>query len=96
MSDTYQINNSYHNAWRFIEEYLPNYSNRDDVLQDDILLRFIEGDDVCEEDMEWVEKEFQSDKKEITNELVRLESRFMAEALQAYYDKKTQSASQML
>ena len=34
--------------WHFIEEYLPNYSSRDDVLLDDILTRFIEDDGVDE------------------------------------------------
>ncbi|MBR0502147.1 MAG: hypothetical protein IJJ77_02770 [Paludibacteraceae bacterium] len=34
--------------WQFIEEYLPNYSSRDDVLLDDILTRFIEDDGVDE------------------------------------------------
>lgn len=75
----------YHNTWRFIEENLPNYSSRDDVLLDDILLRYIEGDDVSEEDLEWIEAEFHNDNRLIKEEIIRLETGFMNESLQAYY-----------
>ena len=71
--------------WRFIEEYLPNYSSRDDVLQDDILFRFIDGDDVSEEDLNWIEDEFKNDKNLVKEELVRLESHFIAESLKAFW-----------
>ncbi len=79
-------NTSYHNTWRFIEENLPNYSSRDDVLLDDILLRYIEGDDVSEEDLEWIEAEFHNDNRLIKEEIIRLETGFMNESLQAYYN----------
>ncbi len=71
--------------WRFIEEYLPNYSSRDDVLRDDILFRFVDGDDVSKEDLKWIEDEFKNDKNLVKEELIRLESRFMVEALKAYW-----------
>ena len=84
MSNTEQ-SNSYYDSWRFIEDYRPNYYHRDDVLYDDILLRFVEDDEVCEEDLQWIEEEFNSDKRLIKEELVRLETRFMSESLHAYY-----------
>ena len=71
--------------WRFIEEYLPNYSSRDDVLRDDILFSFVDDDDVSKEDLKWIEDEFKNDKKLVKEELVRLESHFMVEALKAYW-----------
>lgn len=71
--------------WRFIEEYLPNYSSRDDVLQDDILFRFIDGDEVSEEDLKWIEDEFENDKNLVKEELVRLETHFISESLKAYW-----------
>lgn len=71
--------------WRFIEEYLPNYSSRDDVLRDDILFRFVDGDDVSKEDLKWIEDEFKNDKNLVKEELIRLESRFMVEAMKAYW-----------
>ena len=76
----------YLNTWRFIEENLPNYSSRDDVLLDDILLRYIEGDDASEEDLEWIEAEFHNDNHLIKEEIIILETGFMNESLQAYYN----------
>jgi len=35
--------------WEFVEEWLPNYTHRDDVLGNDILTRYID-DELCEED----------------------------------------------
>ena len=88
MNYTKQNNNNYYNVWGFIEEYLPNYYNRDDVLYDDILLRFFEDDDVSEEDMEWIQADFNCNKNLIKEELVKLELGFMAEAIQAYYESR--------
>ena len=41
------------NYWDFVMDYLPNYSSRDDVLKSDIFQRYIDGEDVCEEDIEY-------------------------------------------
>ena len=90
MSSIKQTVDSYHNAWRFIENYLPNYSKRDDVLEDDILLRFVKGDEVSKDDMKWIDSEFHGDKKMISDELVHLETGFMEEALRVYYNMKSQ------
>lgn len=86
MNNTKQ-DNSYYDSWRFIENYLPNYYHRDDVLRDDILLRYVDGDDVCEGDLSWIEEEFKDDKYLVKEELIRIESRLMEESLQAYYGK---------
>ena len=86
MNNTKQINSSYTNLWQFIEEYLPNYYSRDDVLRNDILFRFIDGDDVCDDDLKWIQEEFQSNKELVAEELKCLESNFAAEAIKAYYD----------
>mgnify|MGYP007070248535 FL=1 len=71
--------------WKFVEDYLPNYSSRDDVLHDDILYRYIDGDDVCQDDMSWIMSEFNGDKTLIKEEIVRLEKGFIEESLNAYY-----------
>lgn len=86
MSSTGLTNKSFINLWRFFEKYLPNYYSRDDVLLDDILFKYIDGDEVCEEDMKWIEVEFNSDKTLVKEELVRLETKFATEALRSYYD----------
>ena len=85
MNNTKQINSSYINSWRFIEEYLPNYYSHDDVLRNDILFRFFYNDDVCDEDLKWIQEEFQGKKELVAEELIRLESNFAAEAIKAYY-----------
>lgn len=88
MKNTENTNNSFHNMWQFIEEYLPNYSSRDDVLQDDILFRYIDDDDVCDEDLLWIKTEFHGDKNLVKKELVRLETGFIAESINAYYRRQ--------
>jgi hypothetical protein len=85
MNNIAQKDNMHNMFWRFIESYLPNYSSRDDVLWDDILTRFLEDDDVCEEDMAWISKEFNCDKKLVKEELIRMETCFAQEALVAFY-----------
>ena len=73
--------------WRFIEEYLPNYYHRDDILEDDILSRYVENEDVCDDDLKWITSEFNNDKELVIKELDKMESGFMEEALQAYNAK---------
>lgn len=79
MRNTKPISNFNNSRWLFIEENLPSYSSRDDVLYYDILFRYIDGDDVCEEDVEWIENDFKCDKEMIRKELVRLETKFVSE-----------------
>lgn len=85
MNNTEDNDRPHNGFWRFIEEYLPNYSSRDDVLLDDILTRFIEDDDVHEDDIVWIEAEFGCDKNLVKEELAQLETRFAQEALSMYY-----------
>ena len=39
---------------RLIENYLPNYSSREDVLEVDILTRYFDKEEISNEDAEWV------------------------------------------
>jgi len=39
---------------RLIENYLPNYSSREDVLEIDILTRYFDKEEISNEDAEWV------------------------------------------
>lgn len=88
MNNTAQ-RNEYHNGfWPFIVEYLPNYYTRDDVLEDDILFRFLTGDDVCEEDLQWIERDFDNDREQVKQALIDLEIKFTREALEAYWRDK--------
>ena len=71
--------------WQFIEDNLPDYYRRNDVLRDDILYRFLEGEEVCDDDLEWIEEEFHGDKNMVAEELRRLEAGFISESLESYY-----------
>lgn len=83
MNNTKITNNYANGFWRFIEEYLPNYYSRDDIL-----LRFVEDEDVYEKDLVWIADEFDSNKKLIVEEIIRLETKFAEEALGAYYEQQ--------
>lgn len=87
MSNTEPTNRYANGFWRFIEEFLPNYYSRDDVLLDDILYRYVNGDDVCNEDMQWIRAEYNGDMRLVKEDLVRLEKGFIEESLNAYYEK---------
>lgn len=87
MNNTKDKFESYRKFWDFIEEHLPNYYQRDDVMQSDILLSFLTNDDMSDDDMEWIENEFHSDKSLVKEELLRLEAKFAEEALESFFDK---------
>ena len=73
--------------WRFIENYLPNYSSRDKILRNDILFRYLDDDDVCDEDMQWIQAEFNGYKHLVKEELIKQEKGFFEEALKVYYEQ---------
>lgn len=45
--------------WSFIEQYHPNYYSDDRVLLHEILFRYLDDDEVAEEDQEWIRKRIQ-------------------------------------
>ena len=69
------------NLWQFIEEYLPDYYHRDDVLHLDIYSRYIDNEEVDESDLQWIYQDFGSDKEKVEEEIDRLEKQFAYEAL---------------
>ena len=85
MNCTRHFNSYTDGFWRFIEEHLPNYYSRDEVLRSDILLRFVNDEEVCENDLIWITEEFKSDKTLVKEEIIRLEALFAKEALIVYY-----------
>ena len=72
--------------WRFIEEWHPKYWSDDRVLLCDILFRYLEKEDVDEDDKRWIAKEFNS-REEIVHELKRLEKDLFSESLNNYYER---------
>ena len=73
--------NSGSNLQQFIEEYLPDYYHRDDVLHLDIYSRYIDNEEMDENDLQWIYQDFGSDKKKVKEEIDRLEMQFAYEAL---------------
>jgi hypothetical protein len=66
--------------WAFIEKYHPNYYSCDDVLLSDILTRKLNGEEICEEDKEYI-KDW-----EVRKELFELDKRLLCEAFENYFD----------
>lgn len=70
--------------WAFIEKWMPGYSSNQDVYADDVLTRYVDGEDVDEDDMRRIEARF-ADCAAIYDALEDMEVRFFREALHAYY-----------
>ena len=73
--------NNENNLWQFIEEFLPDYYHRDDVLRSDILCRYIDNEEVDECDLQWIYHEFGSDKRKVQDALKHLDMELAYEAL---------------
>ena len=54
--------------WQVIENYLPKYDSRDDVLENDILSRYTTDQEVCKSDLQWIKESFE-DPQKVLNEL---------------------------
>ena len=65
----------------FIEKFLPDYYHDDDVLRSDILCRYLDNEDVDESDLQWIYREFGSDKAKVQDALERLDMELAYEAL---------------
>jgi len=68
--------------WSFIENHLPDYSSRDDVLHSDILIRYLDGEEVSESDLDWIAQ--LGTRAEVVVELIKIDSHLLEEALEAY------------
>lgn len=66
--------------WRFVEENIPCYYQRDDVLLCDILLRFIEGEDIAQDDLEMIKENYGTGMQEVSEALQKLEEKLWHEA----------------
>lgn len=67
-----------------IEKNHPAYFTDDRVLQVDILYRYIDNDEVSENDIKWI-KSIGSD-SDIKRELIHLETSLFSEALENFYN----------
>lgn len=86
-------NIKYSELWSFIGEYLPNYYSREDVFKSEVLFRFLEGDEISENDLEWIKEEYGGNVQRIRQECQRLDTLFFTESLQAFYDQLLRNRS---
>lgn len=70
--------------WDVVGKYLPNYYRSNAVLHSDILTRYVEGEEVNEEDLEWLP----SDKDEARKQLEELDLRLYNEAVEEWERRK--------
>jgi hypothetical protein len=68
------------NYWSFIEAYYPNYYSCDSVLLSDILTKKLDGEEICEEDEEYI-KEW-----DVRKELFELDKDLLCEAFENFFD----------
>ena len=66
--------------WAFIEKYYPKYYSCDNVLLSDILTRKLHGEEICEEDDEFI-KDWN-----VRKELFELDKELLCEAFENYFD----------
>lgn len=71
---------------RFIENHHHGYYSDDRVLECDILFRYLDGDEVSDDDLEWIRHDF-ADRSEVLGELKRMEVQLFSEALDNFYSE---------
>jgi hypothetical protein len=72
--------------WGFIEEHYEDYYSSDAVFEHNTLTKFIEGEDVYEEDIKWIKSNFKS-ADEIRDRLKVITIKLTCEAIMTYYEK---------
>ena len=83
-------------TWNFVEKYLPDYYNNDEVLYIDICYRYlsIDREDMEEDDLELIERDFNNDEQAIREYLEEAEKRLFLEACEHIYDNFDQLEEQ--
>jgi hypothetical protein len=66
--------------WAFIEKYYPKYYSCDSVLLSDILTRKLDGEEICEEDEEFV-KDW-----DVRKELFELDKELLCKTFENYFN----------
>ena len=80
------MNTAYQNLWDFIAEYLPNYSDSEDVMEHDILTRYIDGEDISDRDKAWIEEQY-ADRNAVKIAIVAIELDLIERAVKAYHEE---------
>lgn len=69
------------NYWEFIEKYYPNYNHCDKILLSDILTRKLDGEEICENDEEYI-KDW-----DVRKELMELDKELLGRAFENYFNQ---------
>lgn len=77
ISEYYKREQEHWSEWHIIECFLPGYYHRGEVLRSDILQRYVDDEEVCEEDLEWLPKS----KEVALKELNKLDQELLEESL---------------
>jgi hypothetical protein len=73
------------NYWEIIENFLPNYYSRNDVLLNDRMNCYLEGMELSEEDLDWIREtieELHLTKEAVQKGLDKLDAELYNEALE--------------
>lgn len=81
ISEYYESVKEHWLEWHIIECFLPDYYHRDEVLWSNVLERYIDGEEVDEEDLEWLPKS----KEEAQKELDKLDQELLEESLNVLF-----------
>lgn len=74
----------YHRFTDFIEAILPNYHKSEEILEADILWRFILDEAISENDLKFIKTRF-STKKEAAERLIQVETEITKICLEEFY-----------
>lgn len=77
LSEYYKREKEHWFEWHIIECFLPDYYHRNEVLRSDILQRYVDNEEVCEEDLDWLPKS----KEVALKELNELDQELLEESL---------------
>lgn len=69
--------------WDFIANHLPSYYSDDNVARSDLLWRYVDNEEVDEQDIEALEEEF-ANKKEMLDEIAKIGTELFKESLEAF------------
>jgi hypothetical protein len=76
----------YRSVMDFIERFLPDYYTNPQVLETDLLWRYIGDEELSPEDEKLYKEQF-PDKKKALSELIEVESEILRECVEAFYNK---------
>ena len=73
--------------WDFICDYLPDYSMREDVTLSDRLYKIANDEPLTKEDEAYFAIKYDNDIRHLTQDLIALDTRLLAEAFNAYFHR---------